>query len=288
MATSQDFVNWVCGPELNQRYLRYILMLEQESIRRFAHGTTHQTMYYPEAKALNVLVPDRPHQDAVAEVLGALDDKIAVNDLVLRLAHDLMTALYEEACRAGSDSHLVGEIAEFLNRRRVPLSSREREARKGDVPYYGAAGPLGFVDEPLFDEELVLVGEDGTVARDNGAPVVRYIWRPAWVNNHAHVLRGKTVSTPLLRVALEKSNVAHLVTGAVQPKLSMGNLKSLALHIPRRTDSLEVRLEDLSTLSQAVTVETERLAQTRDELLPLLMSGRVRVKDAEKAVEGVL
>lgn len=59
MCTSQDFVNWVCGPDLNPAYLRYILMFEQESIRRFAHGTTHQTMYYPEAKALHAMMPSR-------------------------------------------------------------------------------------------------------------------------------------------------------------------------------------------------------------------------------------
>lgn len=227
-------------------------------------------------------------QRAIAEVLGVLDDKIAANDRVMRLTHELMIALYEAARCKGSFTKLVGEAAEFLNRRRVPLSSREREARKGDVPYYGAAGPLGFVDEALFDEELVLVGEDGTVIRENGAPVIQYIWRPAWVNNHAHVLRGEAVSTPLLRVALEKSNVTHLVTGAVQPKISMGNLKSLRLEIPADTEVLEGQLGNLSKLLQAVTIESERLATTRDELLPLLMSGRVRVKDAEQSVEEVL
>ncbi|HAW10043.1 MAG TPA: hypothetical protein DCX12_03020, partial [Chloroflexi bacterium] len=88
MATSQDFVNWVCGPELVPRYLMYVLMAEQASIRRFAHGTTHQTMYYPEAKALHICLPDKRRQGAIAEILGALDDKIAAN----RRTTDLLTA----------------------------------------------------------------------------------------------------------------------------------------------------------------------------------------------------
>src|SRR5690606_15742999 len=48
MATSQDFVNWVCGPELDNRYLHYLLMGEQDSIKRVAYGSVHATMYYPD------------------------------------------------------------------------------------------------------------------------------------------------------------------------------------------------------------------------------------------------
>ena len=80
MATSQDFVNWVCGPGLVVRYLHYLLMAEQDSIRRFAHGTTHQTVSFPEAKAFWVCIPPLSEQRAIAEVLGGLDDKIEVND----------------------------------------------------------------------------------------------------------------------------------------------------------------------------------------------------------------
>lgn len=89
MATSQDFINWVCGPKLSPRYLHYILVMEQDSVRRFAHGTTHQTVYYPEAKAFHVCIPNREEQNRIASMLGALDDKIAVNERITATADEL-------------------------------------------------------------------------------------------------------------------------------------------------------------------------------------------------------
>jgi len=158
------------------------------------------------------------------------------------------------------------------------------------VPYYGAAGVIDHVDEAIFDDRLVLVGEDGSVIHQHGKPVVQYIWGPAWVNNHAHVLTGRSVSTELLKVALERSDVTHLVTGAVQPKISMTNLKSLMLELPEaeQIPSLELLVQSLLALVRSLTEECRSLEAMRDALLPLLMSGKVRVKDAEKIAEEAL
>lgn len=290
MATSQDFVNWVCGDALNPMYLHYVLMLEQESIRRFAHGTTHQTMYYPEAKALHIMLPDRPRQDAVVDVLGTLDDKMAANHRVVQASLDLAHAWFSAALARSERQVHLGDVAVFHNKCRVPLSSREREAMPGSVPYYGAAGVVDYVGSHLFDDVLVLVGEDGTVASPGGSPVVQYVWGPAWVNNHAHVLTGAGISTGILRLALERSTVVPWITGAVQPKLSMGNLRRLLLVLPDETQlaPLTDLVESLLGLTRAHEDESARLARMRDVLLPLLMSGKVRVKDAEKVVEGVV
>ncbi|OIQ87228.1 EcoKI restriction-modification system protein HsdS [mine drainage metagenome] len=76
MATSQDFVNWVCGPELDYRYLKYVLLAERRAFLRFASGTTHQTIYYPEVKAFHIAMPALGRQRQVADVLGSLDDRI--------------------------------------------------------------------------------------------------------------------------------------------------------------------------------------------------------------------
>ncbi len=78
MATSQDFVNWVCGPKLDYRFLKYILVGERNSFLRFASGTTHQTIYFPEVKAFHAALPDIDTQRSVADVLSALDDRITL------------------------------------------------------------------------------------------------------------------------------------------------------------------------------------------------------------------
>jgi len=76
MATSQDFVNWVCGPDIDYRFLKYVLLAEHDSLLRFASGTTHQTIYFPEAKAFHVCLPPIRFQQKIAETLQSLDDGI--------------------------------------------------------------------------------------------------------------------------------------------------------------------------------------------------------------------
>ncbi|MBE4719881.1 restriction endonuclease subunit S [Pseudarthrobacter sp. AB1] len=236
---------------------------------------------------LTIPLPPLPEQRAIAEVLGALDDKIAANTKLITRLDAHMALEYTAAVAEGALDSPLAAVAEFHNRRRVPLSAREREQRAGDIPYYGASGVFGTVNEAIFDEPLVLVGEDGSVINADGTPVVQYIWGPAWINNHAHVLTGKDISTELLYLAITRCQVATLVTGAVQPKINMGNLKRLVLELPLAGDRgrLEAIVRAETASKRAALEENVTLAATRDALLPQLMSGKLRVRDAEAVLE---
>lgn len=95
MATSQDFVNWVCDSEvLDYRFLKYALLAERTSYSRFSHGTTHQTIYFPEVKAFHLCVPSRADQTAIADVLSALDDKIEQNRRTARALERLVRTIF--------------------------------------------------------------------------------------------------------------------------------------------------------------------------------------------------
>ena len=231
MATSQDFVNWVCSENLDSQFLKYVLLGERSAFLRFASGTTHQTIYFPEVKAFHVCLPPILEQRAIAHILGTLDDKIELNRRMNETLEAMARALFKDwfvdfgptrAKAESRDPYLaqemwdlfpeeldvdgkpegwtavgVGEVVELLDSKRIPLSSRERGKRRGLFPYHGATGVMDYVDDFLFDEILLLVGEDGSVARPNGRPFTQYVWGKIWVNNHAHVLRGVGVSVEL-------------------------------------------------------------------------------------------
>ncbi|MGH3799199.1 MAG: restriction endonuclease subunit S, partial [Pseudonocardiaceae bacterium] len=278
---------------LNARYLAYWFKSADfiHQVTERAHNTDMAAyVNLRDIRSLRLRIPRPTEQQAIAEVLGALDDKIAANNSLIGTLANLATAIFEAALGADWRVKPLRELAKFHNHRRIPLSSRQRAERHGVVPYYGAAGQVDFVDTPLFDENLVLVGEDGSVIRSDGRAVVQYIWGPSWVNNHAHVLTGKGISTELLRVTIERQNVAHLITGAVQPKISMGKLKTLTLQVPTEADlsKLDAKIQSFAAGARVITDENKTLARTRDDLLPLLMSGKVRVREAEKVVEQVL
>jgi len=127
----------------------------------------------------------------------------------------------------------LSSVARNEDRRRVPLSSREREARRGSIPYWGANGVLDQIDDFLFDEPRVLVAEDGTVETSDGKLVVHMATGRYWVNNHAHVLAA-TAGSDLrwLFYALQGVVAAAYISGSVQPKLSQRNMNRIVLPVP--------------------------------------------------------
>ncbi|PPI22845.1 restriction endonuclease subunit S [Rathayibacter sp. AY1B5] len=279
---------------LDQAFLYYALLSETVQQRILNHGTgsTVVGIRQPALLSVSIPTPALPIQRGIAEVLGALDDKIAALQRVNSASEKLIARELGSLHTVGSiQPQTVGEVVRFRNHERRPLSSAERNERMGTVPYYGAASAIDTVDEAIFDDRLVLVGEDGSVVDERtGAPVLQYISGPAWVNNHAHVLEGSTISTELLFHVLGAADVRSFVTGAVQPKLSMTNLKKVPVNIPSGDDLLRIEdeVQGLTAMQRANATQIKLLQNLRDTLLPALMSGKLRVKDAERAVEDVL
>lgn len=184
-----------------------------------------------------------------------------------------------------------GDVIIIHDSKRIPLSRLERVQRKGPYPYYGAASVLDYVDGYLFDGIYILMGEDGSVIDDADHPVLQYVWGKFWVNNHTHVLQGnKGVTTEHIMLFLQQVNLRPYVTGAVQPKLNQGNMIQIPFLLPPK----EICVKFGQTLSiifaywRANILESQTLATIRDTLLPKLLSGEIRAKDAEKVYEAYI
>lgn len=128
----------------------------------------------------------------------------------------------------------LGELVVVLDAQRVPVSADERALRPGSVPYYGATGQVGTIDVPIFDEELLLLGEDGVQFFDPGKPKAYLINGPAWVNNHAHVLRPHTdkISREYLCHFLNYCDYRGFANGTTRLKLTQAAMKSLPIALP--------------------------------------------------------
>jgi len=180
----------------------------------------------------------------------------------------------------------LDDIIELFDSKRIPLSSNQRALMEKIYPYYGAASLMDYVDDYLFDGIYLLLGEDGTVIDDFGFPILQYVWGKFWVNNHAHVLRGRNNFTvESLYVLLQQTSIVSIVTGAVQPKINQANLKSLKIIIPNTEILAEYNalIEPFFAQIRENTDENRRLATIRDTLLPRLMSGELRVSDIASA-----
>lgn len=120
------------------------------------------------------------------------------------------------------------DVSENCDKNRVPLSSAQRNKRKGKFPYYGAAGIIDWIDEYKYDGEYLLVAEDGTITSNGKNPMLQLPKGKFWVSNHAHVLKfTNTKELKYIYYSLRNINIVPYITGAVQPKLSQTNLNKI-------------------------------------------------------------
>jgi len=150
---------------------------------------------------------------------------------------------------------------------------------------------MDYVDDFLFDGVYLLLGEDGSVTNANGTPVTQYVWGKFWVNNHAHVLQGANgICTEHLMLGLRDVDFTPYVTSAVQAKLNQANLFRVPFLIStlEASKAFESEVAPLYEKLRSNLEQIQMLAEIRDTLLPRLISGKLRLPEAQEQLEDAL
>jgi len=159
----------------------------------------------------------------------------------------------------------ISDVAEVLDYMRRPINSSERANRKGGFPYYGANGQVGTIDDYIFDEDLVLVAEDGGFFYEDSKPISYRVSGKIWVNNHAHVLRPReNMDVDWLNYSIAFQNVTHLIKGATRAKLNQKELKEILVPCPSKDiqSQLVAKLQKLLTrVDEIRTLREESLKE---------------------------
>jgi len=161
------------------------------------------------------------------------------------------------------------ELADIYNEKRKPLSKMERLKLQGQYPYYGASGIVDYVNDYKFDGEFILISEDGENLKTRKTPIAFKASGKFWVNNHAHIIKGKTnYLDDLLIYFFSNLDLNPYLTGAVQPKLSKGTLLNIPIYLPKNEAEQKAIAEVLSSLDDKIDLlhrqnkTLEEMAQT--------------------------
>ena len=175
-------------------------------------------------------------------------------------------------CSNGWPTWRIEECCDILDNRRIPVNSEERENRIGDIPYYGANGLQGYIDDFIFDEPLVLIAEDGGRFDEFAMRAIAYqINGKSWVNNHAHVLRAKKgYSQDAIFYALEHKDIQPFIVGGTRTKLNQSALRAITICLPEKESEQKKIAEILSTVDQAID-QTEALIAKQQRIKTGLM-----------------
>ena len=127
--------------------------------------------------------------------------------------------------------HRFDTICENLDNRRIPIASKDR--KQGRYPYYGASGIVDYVDNYIFDEDVLLISEDGANLVVRSTPIAFSVSGKVWVNNHAHVVKFKNFATQkYTEYYFAYIDISEYITGSAQPKFNQAKLNSLRIPIP--------------------------------------------------------
>ena len=286
---------------INPIYLSYYIKSKtfQNQISSIVVGSAIPTLSQKNLANLYLKIQGSQTQQEIAGILSSLDAKIETNNKLNEKLEEMAQAIFKswfvdfepfkdkpfheselgmipEGWEVGS----ILDIAELFDFQRKPLSSMEREYMKGKYPYYGATSIMDYIDKYIFDGTYLLMGEDGSVVKENGNPYLQYVWGKFWPNNHAHVMQGRNgFSTEMLYCLLSITDVSSIVTGAVQMKISQRSMSRLLTVIPSKSvcKKFNTIIRPIFDIIKRIREENDRLASLRDTLLPRLMSGEIKI-----------
>jgi restriction endonuclease S subunit len=166
----------------------------------------------------------------------------------------------------------MADIHDYL---REPVSQTERNKREGAYPYYGATGQVGWIDGFRQEGKYVLLGEDGAPFFDSNRNKAYIVEGKCWVNNHAHVLKGKVeiCDDDFLCFALNWADYSEAVTGSTRLKLPQSTMNRLFIPKPHIDEQrqiaarLKAQLAEVETARQATQVQLRDAALLRQRLL---------------------
>ena len=189
----------------------------------------------------------------------------------------------------------IGELLINRDGERKPVSLAIRSKQKNKVyDYYGAAGVIDKVDNYLFDECLLLIGEDGANLLSRNKNNAFLADGKYWVNNHAHVL--DTIDKFILSyvaIVINSMKLDDYITGSAQPKLSQDNLNKIPIFLPPLNEQKRIMTELerwfalIDQIDQGKVDLQETIKQTKSKILDLAIHGKLVPQDPndEPAIE---
>jgi len=193
---------------------------------------------------------------------AALKQKEAAKALQSAILREVFPWQAGESLPSGWKWEKITDISKNLDGKRIPVTEKVR--KKGDIPYYGASGIVDYVQDYLFDEELLLVSEDGANLVMRTYPIAFSISGKTWVNNHAHVLKFEDKNTQkIVQHYINGLDISDYVSGAAQPKLNQENLNRIKIPVPIDANA---KLEVVKKIEQTFEISTKMTKQADTQL----------------------
>ena len=222
-------------PKCLYYFLSSTLFLEQKD--KNSSGATQKAITNSGLSKIYINLPNLTEQQEFIAQMDSLSTLITARREQLAKLDEFVKSRFIELFGdpvtnpMGWELHRFDSLCENLDSQRKPITASEREA--GIYPYYGASGIVDYVADYLFDEDILLVSEDGANLLMRSTPIAFSVSGKVWVNNHAHVVRFETMSMQkYIEVFFSLIDISDQITGSAQPKLNQAKLNAMMFPVP--------------------------------------------------------
>jgi type I restriction enzyme S subunit len=281
-----------------------------EEYYRMGHGIVADlwTTRYDEMRTIIMALPSQDEQRTIAAFLdekcAKVDEAVRIKEEQIALLRERRQTLIQQAVTRGlnpaapmKDSGIdwIGHIPahwevmsiryafKFRNNQRIPISASERAGKQGEYPYYGASGIIDYVRGYIFDEDLILIAEDGANLLSKSTPLAFVATGKYWVNNHAHILEPLFPGFKYWAELLSAVDYTVHISGSAQPKLTKDRLGSVRVPVPpaeERLDIISFIEEQSEKFANAIAIKEEQIATLKEyktTLINAAVTGKIKV-----------
>ena len=239
MSTSQDIISLIGIDEnkWDKKFICHLITANKEHLTSQARGATIKGIKIEAIADLVLPEISLKEQARISEVIGKVDALMHMHQQMAMNLEQLIKSRFielfgdPETNPKGWTRQRLDQICENLDSRRVPITSTDRKA--GNYPYYGASGIVDYVKDYIFDEDILLISEDGANLVMRSTPIAFSVSGKVWVNNHAHVVRFESKATQkYIEICFALTDISGSITGTAQPKLNQAKLNAMMFCVP--------------------------------------------------------
>ena len=216
---------------LSNKFLFHFLKSKQEIVYQKKKGAGIPHVHISDVDIMRLPVPPIEVQEEIVRILDKFSELEAELENELEARKKQYEFWRDKLLNKQYDIKYLPELSVNLDNKRKPVTKSNREL--GRIPYYGASGIVDYVSNYIFDDELLLISEDGANLKARSTPIAFSSSGKVWVNNHAHVLKfNSKITQKYVEHYLNMIDLTEYITGAAQPKLNQDNLNRIKINIP--------------------------------------------------------
>lgn len=267
---------------ISELYYKYFFKTWRyiQSLNRNLEGIRDGKMIsYSQFSSVKVPYPRSfKEQQKIADCLSSIDEQIDAENRKLKALEKYKKGLMQKLFpaegktlpewrfpefRGKSEWRIkpLGKICTNYDSRRIPITEKDRV--KGEIPYIGASGVIDYINDFIFDEDLLCVSEDGANLVARTYPIAFSISGKTWVNNHAHVLKfSHKYTQDIVESYLNMINLQDFLTGMAQPKLNRAKLDIIPIPLPEEEEQQKIA-DCLSEVDKIITEQSNKVEQLK-------------------------